>query len=127
MPGWLRQVLPGHHIDRGWHALALLLIVATALELAASVGLAYVAGFAELRTVVADFSWRWLLLALTPGNVSGGQPGQLPRHLRRRGCPGRAGRGGPIRLVGYTRARAAGLRQKLSPVRANDAVASGSP
>ena len=63
MPGWLGQVLSGHHIERGWHALALLLLAASALELAAGVGLAYVAGFSELRTVLAHFSWRWLLLA----------------------------------------------------------------
>lgn len=63
MPAWLRQVLSGHHIERGWHALALLLLAASAFELAAGAGLAYVAGFAELRTVLAAFSWRWLLLA----------------------------------------------------------------
>ncbi len=70
MPGWLRQVLLGHHIERGWHALALLLLVASALELAACVGLAYAAGFSDLRTVLADFSWRWLLVAPAAWAVS---------------------------------------------------------
>jgi uncharacterized membrane protein YbhN (UPF0104 family) len=62
MPGWLRQVLSGHHIERGWHALALLVVVASVLEVAACAGLAYVAGFADLRAVLADFRWQWLLV-----------------------------------------------------------------
>lgn len=39
------------------------MLVATALELGACVGLAYVAGFSDLRAVLLDFTWRWLLLA----------------------------------------------------------------
>lgn len=70
MQGWLRQVLSGHHIERNWRALALLLMVASALEVAACVGLAYVAGFSHLRTVLADFSWRWLLVAPAAWAVS---------------------------------------------------------
>jgi hypothetical protein len=60
MQGWLRRVLSGHHIERGWHALALLLLVASILELAACAGLAYVAGFAHVWPVLASFSWQWL-------------------------------------------------------------------
>ena len=62
MPGWLSQFLSGHHIDRGWHGLVLLLLVASLLEVAACVGLAYVAGFAQVRTVLAAFNWQWLLV-----------------------------------------------------------------
>ena len=70
MPGWLRQVLSGHHIERGWHALALLLVVASLLELAACAGLAYVGGFAHLQAVLADFRWQWLLVAPAAWAVS---------------------------------------------------------
>ena len=70
MPGWLRQVLSGHYIERGWHALALLLIVASVLELAACVGLAYVAGFTQVQAVVEDFNWRWLAVAPAAWAVS---------------------------------------------------------
>lgn len=48
MPGWLPRFLSGHQIERGWRALALLLVLASLLELAACAGLAYVAGFAYL-------------------------------------------------------------------------------
>lgn len=36
MPGWFPQFLSGHHIERGWRALALLLVLASLLELAAT-------------------------------------------------------------------------------------------
>lgn len=62
MPGWLSQILSGHHIDRGWHGLLLLLVIASLLEVGACVGLAYVAGFAQVRMVLADFDWQWLLV-----------------------------------------------------------------
>jgi glycosyltransferase 2 family protein len=62
MPGWLSQFVSGHHIERGWHGLVVLLVVASLLEIAACAGLAYVAGFAHMRTVLADFHWQWLLV-----------------------------------------------------------------
>lgn len=39
------------------------MLVASVLELGACVGLAYVAGFSDVRVVLLDFTWRWLLLA----------------------------------------------------------------
>jgi len=62
MPGWIPQFLSGHQIERGWRALALLLVLASLLELAACAGLAYVAGFAHLRMALAHFSAQWLLV-----------------------------------------------------------------
>lgn len=58
MPGWVPDFLSGHHIERGWHSLVLLLVLASLLELAACVGLAYVAGFDHMRMVLAHFSWQ---------------------------------------------------------------------
>ncbi|HWF79801.1 MAG TPA: hypothetical protein VN695_04390 [Streptosporangiaceae bacterium] len=62
MPGWLSQFLSGHHIERGWYGLARLLVVASLLEIAACAGIAYVAGFTQVRAVLADFTWQWLLV-----------------------------------------------------------------
>jgi hypothetical protein len=62
MPGLFPQFLSGHHIERAWHGLALLMVVASLLELAACAGLAYVAGFSHVRTVLTHFSWPWLLV-----------------------------------------------------------------
>jgi uncharacterized membrane protein YbhN (UPF0104 family) len=62
MPSWLSRVLSGHHIERGWHSLVLLQMVASLLEVAACAGLAYVAGFAHVRSALAAFSWPWLLV-----------------------------------------------------------------
>jgi uncharacterized membrane protein YbhN (UPF0104 family) len=62
MPGWIPQFLSGHHIERGWHELALLMVVASLLELAACAGLSYVAGFADVWRVLVHFSWPWLLI-----------------------------------------------------------------
>jgi hypothetical protein len=50
----------GHHIERRWTALAMLLVVAAALQLAAGVGLAYVAGFSSVRAVLGNFQPVWL-------------------------------------------------------------------
>lgn len=61
MRGWFPQVLAGHHLERGWRALALLLAAATLLELAAGTGLAFVAGFGRVHAALGHFDWRWLL------------------------------------------------------------------
>ncbi len=61
MRGWFPQVLSGHHLERGWRALALLLAAATLLELAAGTGLAFVAGFSRVYAVLGRFEWKWLL------------------------------------------------------------------
>lgn len=50
----------GHHIDRGGSAIAMLLVLAAVLQLAAGVGLAYVAGFSSVRAVLGDFHPVWL-------------------------------------------------------------------
>jgi uncharacterized membrane protein YbhN (UPF0104 family) len=55
-------MLTAHHLERGWVALAPLLLVATALELAAGAGLAYVAGFTRVLVVLTHFRWPWLWL-----------------------------------------------------------------
>lgn len=62
MPAWFPQFLTGHDIERGRRFLVLALAVASLLELAACAGLAYVAGFAHVRAVLAGFSWKWLLV-----------------------------------------------------------------
>ncbi len=50
----------GHHIERRGSALAMLLLLAAALQLAAGAGLAYVAGFSSVRAVLGDFQPVWL-------------------------------------------------------------------
>src|SRR5256884_5414427 len=48
------------HVERPGAELALLIALAVLLELAAGVGLAYVAGFSQVRAVVGDVHWGWL-------------------------------------------------------------------
>ncbi len=48
------------HVERHGAELALLIALAALLELAAGVGLAYVAGFSQVRAVVGDVHWGWL-------------------------------------------------------------------
>jgi uncharacterized membrane protein YbhN (UPF0104 family) len=62
MAPWVPQFLSGHHIEGGWHALGGLLAIAALLELGAGIGLASIAGFGHVATVLAQFNWRWLLL-----------------------------------------------------------------
>ncbi len=62
MPRWFPGVLSGHHIERGWRALGILLAVASLLELAAALGLASLAGFSQVVTVLGRFNWHWLLV-----------------------------------------------------------------
>ncbi len=50
----------GHHIDRRGSELTMLLVLAAVLDLAAGVGLAYVAGFSSVRAVLGHFNWVWL-------------------------------------------------------------------
>jgi len=61
----MRRSLPrssGTHLERRWAGLALLIAVATLLELAAGVGLAYVAGFGKVRDILTRFDGVWLLV-----------------------------------------------------------------
>jgi hypothetical protein len=51
--------LSGHHLDRRGSALASLLVLAAVLQLAAGVGLAYVAGFSSVRAVLGDVHPVW--------------------------------------------------------------------
>lgn len=50
------------HVERHGAELALLVTLAALLELAAGVGLAYVAGFSQVRAVVGDVRWGWLVV-----------------------------------------------------------------
>jgi hypothetical protein len=50
----------GDHMERRGTELAMLMVLAAALQLAAGVGLAYVAGFSSVRAVLGDFDWVWL-------------------------------------------------------------------
>jgi hypothetical protein len=45
----------GDHIGRRGTELAMLLVLAAVLQLAAGIGLAYVAGFSSVRAVLGDF------------------------------------------------------------------------
>jgi len=62
MPRWFPGILSGHHIERGWRALGILLAVASLLELAAALGLASIAGFSRVAAVLGHFHWHWLLV-----------------------------------------------------------------
>jgi len=50
------------HVERHGAELALLIALAALLELAAGVGLAYVAGLSQVRAVVGDVHWVWLVV-----------------------------------------------------------------
>lgn len=50
----------GDHMERRGTELAMLMVLAAVLQLAAGVGLAYVAGFSSVRAVLGDFDWVWL-------------------------------------------------------------------
>jgi hypothetical protein len=52
--------ISGDHSQRSGSVLALLLGLAALLDVSAGVGLAYVAGFAEVRAVLSDFDGVWL-------------------------------------------------------------------
>jgi hypothetical protein len=56
--------MPGHHLERRGTELTMLVVLAAVLQMAAGVGLAYVAGLSSVRVVLGDFHWVWLL-ALT--------------------------------------------------------------
>jgi hypothetical protein len=56
----LWRLLFASHLERGGAELALLVALAALLELAAGVGLAYVAGFSRVRAVLGDFHGGWL-------------------------------------------------------------------
>jgi hypothetical protein len=61
MPTPLRRFLSAPHLERPGAELALLIALAALLELAAGVGLAYLAGFFRVRAVLGDFHWTWLI------------------------------------------------------------------
>lgn len=54
--------LSGHYLKHRRMALGMLIGLAAALQLAAGVGLAYVAGFSQVRAVLGRFQWPWLSL-----------------------------------------------------------------
>jgi uncharacterized membrane protein YbhN (UPF0104 family) len=55
-----RRLLSGHQMQRRANELSLLAVLAVALELAAGTGLAYLAGFGNVREVLGRFDWPWL-------------------------------------------------------------------
>jgi hypothetical protein len=69
MPVSLARVF-SNHIERRGTALALLLVLAGALDLAAGIGLAYVAGFSSVRAVLGHFHWVWLVALIGALGVS---------------------------------------------------------
>lgn len=62
--------LPGHNLHRRSAELTLLLVLAAFLQLAAGVGLAYVAGFSNVRAVLGDFQPIWLAALVAALGVS---------------------------------------------------------
>ena len=62
MPGPLRRFFSAPHPTRRGVELALLIALAALLELAAGVGLAYVAGFSRVHAVLGGFDWPWLVV-----------------------------------------------------------------
>src|SRR5947199_3259732 len=50
------------HVERHGAELAVLIALAALLELAAGVGLAYVTGFWQVRAVLGDLHWGWLIV-----------------------------------------------------------------
>jgi hypothetical protein len=63
-----RRLLSGHQMQRRASELSLLVVFAVGLELAAGTGLAYLAGFGNVRTALGRFDWPWLT-ALVGGLV----------------------------------------------------------
>lgn len=55
-----RRLLSGHQMQRRASELSLLVVLAVTLELAAGVGLAYLAGFGNVHAVLRTFDWLWL-------------------------------------------------------------------
>jgi hypothetical protein len=55
-----RRVFSAHRLEQRGTKLALLIGAAIFLELAAGTGLAYLAGFSQIRGVLANFDWPWL-------------------------------------------------------------------
>jgi hypothetical protein len=62
--------LPATDLDGGWTTLVPLVVAATLLELAAGTGLAYVAGFTAVRTVLGRFDATWLIALLAALSAS---------------------------------------------------------
>ena len=52
--------LSGHHLQRRGRELTGLVVLAAALQVAAAVGLAYVAGFSAVHDVLGRVSWPWI-------------------------------------------------------------------
>jgi uncharacterized membrane protein YbhN (UPF0104 family) len=55
-----QRLLSGHRMRRRGNELSLLILLAVALEVAAGVGLAYLAGFSNVQAVLRSFEWPWL-------------------------------------------------------------------
>jgi hypothetical protein len=60
----LPQSMSSHHLERRGTALTALVVLAAVLQVAAGVGLAYVAGFSSVRAVLGHFDWVWMIALL---------------------------------------------------------------
>jgi hypothetical protein len=61
MRKFLGHLLSGSLLERRGTELTLLLVLAAVLDVAAGVGLAYVAGFSQIRAALGRFDWPWLV------------------------------------------------------------------
>jgi hypothetical protein len=57
----LPRLMSAHHLESRGTVMSMLVALAALLQLAAGVGLAYVAGFSQVRGVLHDFHWPWLI------------------------------------------------------------------
>lgn len=57
----MRRFLSAPHLERHGAELSLLIALAALLQLAAGIGLAYVAGFSDVHAVLGGFRWTWVI------------------------------------------------------------------
>jgi hypothetical protein len=55
----LSRILSAHHLESRAVVLSVLVVLAVLLEVAAGVGLAFVAGFDQVRAALGNFDWPW--------------------------------------------------------------------
>jgi uncharacterized membrane protein YbhN (UPF0104 family) len=67
---WFTRWLSRRHIDRRTAELLGLFLAAVVLEVAAGVGLAYVAGFGAVRTALGHLDWSWVIVVFAALVVS---------------------------------------------------------
>ena len=105
-----RVLLPAHRLERRGSAVALVIAVAAALDLAAGTGVSYLAGFPAVGGMLVRIDWAWLVVAAGSLLVFQCLPGHLPRRWR----PGSGAAGSGRRRF----RRIAGAWRRARPVRA---------